>query len=157
MRLPADAPHRQIPCSSSHPSNSSSRSCARSTAAGCRSRHSRPPANPTSSRRLPSRDGLARSQALLLGISNLRRMAASFSGRNRLVREQLFPSCSPNHFPAFHNIPTFPHRLLENRKSTPWLPPTSGGLTPRSRAPLNISTWTYCRLYADLKQNIASE
>ena len=56
MHLPADAPHRQTPCSSSHPSNSSSRSSARSTAAGFRSRHSRPPANPTSSRRLPSHD-----------------------------------------------------------------------------------------------------
>src|SRR5947208_318164 len=56
MRLPGDAPRRQTPCSSSHPSNSSSRSCARSTAAGCRSQHSRPPANPTSSPRLPSHD-----------------------------------------------------------------------------------------------------
>jgi len=32
-------------------------------------------------------------------------MAAAFSGRNRLVREQLFP----NHSPLFPDIPTFPH------------------------------------------------
>ena len=56
MRLPADARRRQTPCSSSNPSSSSNRSCARSTAAGCRNRHSRPRAYPTSSRRWPSHD-----------------------------------------------------------------------------------------------------
>ena len=56
MRRPADAPPRQTPCSSSRPSSSSNRSCARSIAAGSRNRHSRPQANPTSNHRLPSRD-----------------------------------------------------------------------------------------------------
>ena len=56
MRLPADALRRQTPCSSSRRSSFSNRSCAKSTAAGCRSRHSRPQANPTSTRRLPTRD-----------------------------------------------------------------------------------------------------
>ncbi len=38
------------------------------------------------------------SGALLLGINNLRRTRCSFSGEDRLVREQLFPSCSPTAF-----------------------------------------------------------
>ena len=41
-------------------------------------------------------------QALLFGINNLRRMKTRFSGKKRLVREQLFPSCSPTTFWCFH-------------------------------------------------------
>ena len=40
----------------------------------------------------------APSQALLLGINHLRRMKTRFSGKKRLVGEQLFPSCSPTTF-----------------------------------------------------------
>src|SRR6266446_1218426 len=67
-------------------------------------------------------------------------MKARFSGRKRLVREQLFPSCSPNYFLVFPHLPTFPHIDVYARLGTIMVTAFGRTLTNVTRARVSITS-----------------